>query len=46
MAKFCTNCGNAKPDNMKAKCSKCGYEPDMNVPLPKFCPECGTPMNS
>ena len=24
------------------KCDKCGYEPDMSGPIPKFCPNCGS----
>ena len=40
--KFCPQCG--KPRVNKIRCSKCGYEPDMQQPLPKFCPECGDPI--
>lgn len=44
--KFCANCGMKKPEKpKKIKCDKCGYEPDMNSPIPKFCPECGDPIN-
>ena len=44
--KFCANCGMKKPEKpKKIKCDKCGYEPDMNGPIPKFCPECGDPIN-
>lgn len=39
---FCPQCG--KPRVRKIRCSKCGYEPDMQQPLPKFCPECGDPI--
>lgn len=41
--KFCGECG--KQRLTKIRCSKCGYEPDMEQPLPKFCPECGDPIN-
>ncbi len=45
--KFCAECGAKRPDDKpkKIKCDKCGYEPDMSKPLPKFCPECGDPIN-
>lgn len=39
---FCSNCGKPKP--AKLKCASCGYEPDPEDPAPKFCPECGKPM--
>lgn len=46
MGKFCPNCGQKKPEApKKIKCDKCGYEPDMNAPIPKFCPNCGDPIN-
>lgn len=44
--KFCAECGKPRPTApKKIKCDKCGYEPDMNQPIPKFCPECGDPIN-
>lgn len=43
--KFCSECGKKHPESRKIVCSKCGYEPDMNKPIPKFCPECGDPIN-
>lgn len=42
--KFCGECGSARPPQ-KIKCDKCGYEPDMSKKAPKFCPECGDPIN-
>ena len=44
--KFCAECGTKRPQTpKKIVCDKCGYEPDMTKPLPKFCPECGDPIN-
>lgn len=39
--KFCTECGSPRPAAKKIRCNKCGYEPDGNGTVPKFCPECG-----
>lgn len=44
--KFCTNCGKPCPVAKICRCNKCGFEPDKTKPLPKFCPECGDPMNA
>ena len=42
--KFCFNCGKPKPAG-KVVCNKCGWiAPDPANP-PKFCPECGDPIN-
>lgn len=41
--KFCSNCGIAKAT--KIVCNKCGFEPDMSQAIPKFCPECGDPID-
>lgn len=45
--KFCAECGAKRPAPKPKKivCDKCGYEPDMSQPIPKFCPECGDPIN-
>ena len=44
--KFCMNCGGQKPViAKKIKCDKCGFEPDMTKAIPKFCPNCGDPIN-
>ena len=40
--KFCADCGAKKPEAApKYKCSNCGWEPDDDTVVPKFCPECG-----
>lgn len=43
--KFCAECGAKRPESRKLRCDKCGFEPDMSQPLPKFCPNCGDPIN-
>ena len=39
--KFCENCGTGKPAPKVARCASCGYTPEDQANLPKFCPECG-----
>ena len=41
---FCSQCGAKKPQKQKIRCKNCGYEPDMEGVLPKFCPQCGDPI--
>lgn len=43
--KFCAECGARRPESRKLRCDKCGFEPDMSQPIPKFCPNCGDPIN-
>lgn len=48
--KFCESCGSPRPSiQMKGKktlcCDKCGWVPDDPNKIPKFCPECGDPIN-
>ena len=42
--KFCGACG--KPRPKRYICDKCGYELDPAAKPPKFCPQCGDPINS
>lgn len=42
---FCMNCGGKKLSGKSYKCSKCGWVPADKTNPPKFCPECGDPMN-
>jgi len=40
--KFCAECGARKPEGkLVNKCSKCGWQPEPDAKLPRFCPECG-----
>ncbi|MBR5047076.1 MAG: SPFH domain-containing protein [Eubacterium sp.] len=41
--KFCSECGAKKPEG-GAKCGNCGWVSDDPSANPKFCPECGTPI--
>ena len=41
--KFCGACGSPRP--MRYICDKCGYELDPSVKPPKFCPQCGDPID-
>ncbi len=40
---FCSECGKKRPE--KIVCGKCGYEWENKTSVPKFCPECGDPIN-
>ena len=40
---FCPHCGTKRPVQIK-KCGHCGYQPDDQSKLPKFCPPCGAPF--
>ena len=41
--KFCGACGRPKPK--RYICDKCGYELDPAAKPPKFCPQCGDPID-
>ncbi len=45
-SKFCSNCGKPRPLAAGGiKCDKCGWEPKDYTSVPKFCPECGDPID-
>ena len=39
--RFCQNCGAQKPEAIRYRCDKCGWEPADPAHPPKFCPQCG-----
>lgn len=41
--KFCGRCGSPRPK--RYVCDKCGYELDPSSKPPKFCPQCGDPID-
>ena len=41
--KFCANCGTAK-SVVSSGCTNCGWRPSAGQGMPKFCPECGRPL--
>ncbi len=42
--KFCPQCGAKKPA-ARIRCDKCGWEPADPASAPRFCPNCGDPIN-
>ena len=43
--KFCQNCGAKKPEGAtNCRCGKCGWEQEDMTKTPRFCPECGAPI--
>ena len=44
--RFCQNCGSPQPMAVRRfRCDKCGWEPADPSNLPKFCPQCGDPID-
>ena len=43
--RFCQNCGAQKPEAIRYRCDKCGWEPADPAHPPKFCPQCGDPFD-
>ena len=44
--RFCQNCGSPQPMTVRRfRCDKCGWEPADPSNLPKFCPQCGDPID-
>ncbi len=39
--KFCSSCGNPKPEKLVRFCTNCGWKNPDPSNAPKFCPECG-----
>ena len=42
--KFCAECGKRRQETKSFRCNRCGHQLDPEA-LPKFCPECGDPVN-
>ena len=42
--KFCGNCGCQKPAANTVHCASCGSNIEYQMKPPKFCPECGSPL--
>ena len=43
--RFCQSCGAQKPEAIRYRCDKCGWEPADPAHPPKFCPQCGDPFD-
>jgi len=41
---FCAECGKQRQETKPYRCNRCGHQLDPEA-LPKFCPECGDPVN-
>lgn len=43
--KFCSSCGNPKPEKKNRFCTNCGWKNPDPANTPKFCPECGNKLD-
>ncbi len=46
--RFCQGCGSSQPmvqTPQNVRCDKCGWMPQPGQPVPKFCPQCGDPID-
>ncbi|MDD6022377.1 MAG: DUF4428 domain-containing protein [Oscillospiraceae bacterium] len=44
---FCQNCGTKRPEQQRSvRCDKCGWTPAPGEQIPRFCPNCGDPIDA
>lgn len=44
-SKFCQGCGTPRPMPQTLRCDKCGWMPEPGAQPPRFCPQCGDPID-